>query len=61
MGHLCRLGSIFEPCNIQNRVLMNNVIKWLMCSLLLMKLFLKILIAIANSVDPDQTAPVGAV
>ena len=26
------LGSIFELCNIQNRVLMNRVIKRLMCS-----------------------------
>ena len=29
--------------------------------LLLMRLFLKILHGIANSVDPDKTAPLGAV
>ena len=34
---------------------------WLAVLLLLVRLFLKILSGMANSVDPDQTAPAGAV
>ena len=43
-----QLGSSTDPCYIQNRVITNRVIKRLRCR-------------IANSEDPDQTAPLGAV
>ena len=48
----------YGKCPKISNTLFSTILAWIM---LLMHLFLKILSGMANSVDPDQTAPSGAV